>query len=258
MTVRLFKLSRGPIAALLSLLLLIPSGLLPAAQTAPGDEAAGHAWKFRVYLDEKEIGYHHFYLAESGTTRQLTSVASFEYRLLLVPLFSYEHRNKEIWNGNCLQSIESRTDSNGKPYSVDGRRSAGEFRVATREGEQSLPECVMSFAYWNPSFLGQTALLNTQDGEFQQVDVSEPVFDEFPVNGELRPSYRYSLVAGGLTLDLWYSPQQQWLGLESEVRGGRKLRYELEDGSEPRFSVSGDVPVTSLAGSRTANGGAGG
>ena len=63
----------------------------------------------------------------------------------------------------------------------------------------------MSFAYWNPKFLEQSFLLNTQDGEFLEVDISTPVFEELEVLGVSRPSYRYRLAAGALNLDLWYS-----------------------------------------------------
>ena len=190
--------------------------------------AEGNAWRFNVYLDDKEIGYHHFFVAEYGDTRQLRSVASFDYKLLFVSLFQYDHENLEIWNGDCLQSIESRTDSNGDVFNVAGRREPGEFRVAGNGVQASLPECVMSFAYWNPAFLQQGSLLNTQNGEYLEVEISEPVFEELEVQGELRPSFRYRLAAGELKLDLWYSTRNEWLALESDVKGGRKLRYELD------------------------------
>ena len=59
-----------------------------------------------------------------------------------------------------------------------------------------------------------------------EVDISKPVFEELEVLGESRPSYRYRLAAGALNLDLWYSTDNEWLALESEVQGGRTLRYE--------------------------------
>jgi len=85
----------------------------------------------------------------------------------------------------------------------------------------------MSFAYWNPAFLDQGQLLNMQSGEFLDVEISPPVAEPLTVRGELQPAYRYRLEAGELQLDLWYSTNKQWLALESVVRGGRKLRYEL-------------------------------
>jgi len=199
-----------------------------AVESASIEADAGvDAWRFRVYLDDREIGYHNFYLQQSGDTRVLRSEANFEYRLMFVKLFHYEHENRETWNGDCLRSIESRTDSNGEPYRVDGQLQTGRFRVESSAGEADLPECVMSFAYWNPAFLGQGRLLNSQNGEFLDVEISQPVAEQLLVRGEPQPSYRYRLEAGELRLDLWYSANDEWLALESEVRGGRKLRYEL-------------------------------
>lgn len=184
------------------------------------------AWRFRVFLDDREIGYHHFYLDGNGAVRTLRSEASFEYRLLFVKLFHYEHQNHETWSGGCLQSIRSRTDANGRDYFVDGSREAMGFQVEGSEGRLALPECVMSFAYWNPDFLEQPRLLNSQDGTFLDVEVTAPVPDQTVVRGQPVPSYRYSLDAGEFNVDLWYSANEEWLALESEVQGGRKLRYE--------------------------------
>jgi hypothetical protein len=250
---QLRRLSEALIAFCLVIALFIATGPLSAGQAAGGDAGMGSSWKFRVYLDEKEIGYHHFYLVESGETRQLKSVASFEYSLMFVRLFHYEHENNEIWNGDCLQSIDSQTNANGESFQVNGRRTNGEFRVSANGGEESLPECVMSFAYWNPSFLEQSNLLNTQDGEFLDVEFSEPVFEELPVVGGQRPSYRYHLAAGDLKLDLWYSADRQWLALESEVRGGRKLRYVLDDQAQVQAGEYSLNTAASLAHSGAAN-----
>jgi hypothetical protein len=184
-------------------------------------------WRFRVFLDEKEIGYHDFYLEEEGSQRVLRSTAEFEYKLLFVKLYEYQHDNSEVWQDNCLKQIESSTDANGKPFAVSGQRQEGEFVVQSNRGESSLPSCVMSFAYWNPDFLLQTHLLNTQNGEFLPVEVSLPVYDPLNIRGETRDAWRYELVAGKLQLDLWYSDDNQWLGLASEAEGGRTLRYEL-------------------------------
>jgi len=201
-------------------------GSLPASTDA--DSAAPEdAWRFRVYLDDREIGYHHFYLDESGPERALLSEANFEYRLMFVKLFHYEHRNREIWNGNCLQRFESRTDANGQPYQVRGELESGRFRVDGTAGEANLPECVMSFAYWNPAFLQQGRLLNTQNGEYLDVEISPPVPEPVEVRGQQLPAYRYRLEAGDIRLELWYSTNNEWLALESEVEGGRTLRYEL-------------------------------
>lgn len=210
---------------LLALMFLSP----PAEASGISERDAGAdsgAWRFRVFLDDREIGYHHFFLAGEGEHRQLRSEASFEYRLLFVKLFYYEHKNLETWSGDCLRSIRSSTDANGRAFQVNGQAADGQFVVTANDGSASLPDCVMSFAYWNPAFLEQEQLLNTQDGTFLDVQVSAPVPEDLVVRGEKQPSFRYHLEAGDLNLDLWYSSDQKWLALESEVSGGRKLRYE--------------------------------
>ena len=189
--------------------------------------AADQEWRFRVYLDDKEIGYHDFTLQEIDEQRTLQSEANFEYRLLFVKLYGYEHENTETWVGDCLTGIDSTTDANGKPFQVMGSLQGDRFLLSGTAGEVELPFCNMSFAYWNPVFLQEDRLINVQNGEVLDIEVSEPELVELKVRGVMQPAYRYELGAGELKIELWYSENDEWLALETEARGGRRLRYEL-------------------------------
>ena len=215
--------------ALLAALFLSPQAQADS-EVPVNKPASENTWQFRVFLDAREIGYHNFSLAEVGEHKQLRSVAEFEYRLLFVKLFDYEHEALETWSGDCLNSIRSSTDSNGDDYNLDGRRNGEIFVLEANQESVSLPSCVMTFAYWNPAFLEQTSLLNTQDGRFLPVEIQGPSEDTLAVGGNTLPSLRYRLEAGDLSLDLWYSHDKRWLALESEVAGGRILRYEPVEG----------------------------
>ena len=211
-----------------------------AADAAPqrAAEAADRAWRFRVHVDDKVIGFHDFTLGVQDGRQVLRSVADFEYKLLFLTLYRYEHENREIWEGDCLAQIDARTDANGKTYAVEGRRQPDAFVVQGSKGENTLPHCIMSCAYWNPAVLEATPLLNTQNGEYLDVHVSEPVRDQLEVGGEMRPSWRYRLEAGALELELWYSDDREWLGLQTRYENGRTLRYELvTDSPDPTGSV---------------------
>ena len=190
-------------------------------------EASSQEWRFQVYLDDKKIGYHDFFLKELENQRLLQSEASFEYRLLFVKLYGYEHKNTETWVGDCLAKIESTTDANGKPFQVIGSLLGDRFVLEGSAGEAELPYCSMSFAYWNPAFLQQERLINTQNGEVLDVEVSEPERVQLEVRGVVQPALRYKLDAGEMQIDLWYSENNEWLALETDARGGRRLRYEL-------------------------------
>ena len=189
--------------------------------------AAKKEWRFQVYLDDKKIGYHDFTLQEFDNQRRLQSEANFEYRLMFVKLYGYQHENTELWSGDCLTGIESKTDANGKPYQVSGSLQGERFVVSGTAGEAELPSCSMSFAYWNPVFLQQERLINVQNGEVLDIEVSEPELVQLEVRGVTQPAYRYQLGAGELKIELWYSENNEWLALETEARGGRRLRYKL-------------------------------
>lgn len=184
-------------------------------------------WRFQVYLDDKKIGYHDFVLREVNNQRRLKSEANFEYRLLFVKLYGYQHENTEIWSGDCLTGLDSTTDANGKPFQVTGSLQGDRFVVNGTAGMAELPPCVMSFAYWNPAFLEQKRLINAQNGEILDVEVSKPELVQLEVRGTMQTAYRYLLGAGELKIALWYSESKEWLALETEARGGRRLRYQL-------------------------------
>lgn len=202
--------------------LLITLFLLPNMVLANDQE-----WRFRVFLDNKEIGYHNFFLQQMDRQSQLQSEANFEYKLLFVKLFDYQHENTESWQDNCLIKIESRTDSNGEPFSVSGALEGNNFMLSGSAGEAELPACSMSFAYWNHAFLQQQRLINVQNGEVIDIDVSQPELVQLEVRGVIQPAYRYRLGAGEMKIDLWYSENHEWLALETDARGGRRLRYQL-------------------------------
>jgi hypothetical protein len=75
--------------------------------------------------------------------------------------------------------------------------------------------------------LQQERLLNSQNGEYVDVAVSEPAQVQIEVRGTVLPALRYRLESEQLGIELWYSQDQQWLGLEADTESGRKLRYEL-------------------------------
>ena len=195
--------------------------------TLHGTAIADEAWQFRVLLDGSEIGSHSFELEDDGDRKRLVSEARFDIKFLFFTAYRYRHRNTEEWSGDCLVDIDARTVRNGDTLVVEGRRSGDAF-VVERQGETvELPGCIMSFAYWNPDFLDEGRLLNPQTGEFLDVTVEELPAETLTVRGEPREAMRYRVVAKDMELELWYSQDRRWLALESTVKGGRVIRYEL-------------------------------
>ena len=192
------------------------ASLAAAAALSPGPaastEAVSREWRFQVSLDGRHIGEHRFVLRDAGESRELTSEARFRVRVLFFDAYRYDHRAQETWRGDCLERLDASTDVNGKRTVVD---------------VTPLDECVQTFAYWNPSILRASRLLNPQTGEYVPVQVRD-------LGRELLAGVmteRFRLTGQGRTpmeIDLWYSPARDWLALESRTPEGRLLRYSKE------------------------------
>ncbi len=207
---------------LLTLLLLTTHGVLAESL---------RSWNFRVYLDDRPIGLHRFELRESGPRRELQSTARFDVKVLFFNAYQYAHDATEIWQGDCLRELSSRTDDNGTRLSVTASAQGQTMAVVHAKGRYSIPGCVMSFAYWNPLMLQQTRLLNAQTGEYDAVHIRTVGDEPLSVRGAGVVGKRYRITGSKLNIDLWYSDRGEWLALESTTDDGRKLRYVLSQES---------------------------
>lgn len=196
---------------------------------APAEERGKNValWDFDVYLNDRKVGKHVFRVSEADGSKRVSSEASFKYKILFIPAYQYEHNAAERWADNCLVEFEANTNANGKRISVSGEKTSAGFLVDKGNKPVELPECVMTFAYWNPEFLDQSRLLNPQTGEYVDVDVERIGAETLEIRGEAVPATRFRLTADKVDLTLWYSPDDEWLALESVAKGGRIIRYEL-------------------------------
>lgn len=192
----------------------------------PASAQDNREWLFRVLLDGKEIGSQIFRVWREGGKTRLETEAEMQVKILFATVFNYKHRNVETWEGDCLKEIRSDTKSNRKKFAVRGEQKDGFFEVNGSNGAERLPECVMSFAYWKPDFLQQDYLLNQQDGKYLDIEVEGPFEEEIELRDRTVPAMRYHLNAEKVDLKLWYTPDNDWLALESKTERGNTLRYE--------------------------------
>ena len=188
-------------------------------------------WQFKVYLDGDEIGFHNFSMIHKEQYQEIYSTARFDVKFLFFNAYSYKHDNVEFWNGQCLNSINAVTDDNGELYKVSGTAGNDVFVVSTSEDQDEKQNryspCIKTFAYWDPEFLKESSLLNSQTGEMIQVE-SEFIGNETMTHrGKETEARRYRLRGENLQIDLWYSNDDHWLALESLTEGGRIVRYAM-------------------------------
>jgi len=204
--------------------------LLPvfaAGADAPPAAGAGAGGTFRVLLDGKPIGQHRFSATASAgdsSERTMVSEATFAVRFLGMTVYRYQHRAVEHWRGDCLVALSADTDDNGQRTRVSARAQGERFEVSA-PAPQDERGCVMSFAYWNPALLAQQRLLNAQTGRIEPVRVSALGDDTLTVGERTVRASGWRISGPAQPIDVWYSPQGDWLGLDTRVEGGRTLSY---------------------------------
>lgn len=218
---------RRRIAGLLACLSLAASaGWLEAAAETEQDLV------FRVLLDDSEIGYHRFHVMQQDQQQVIDIEARFKVTFLGIPVYRYDHLNRETWQQGCLDSIVSSTNDGGDDFRVEGRDTGDGFELSTQDGEVEIDAgCVMSFAYWDRDFLQQSRLLNAQNGEYLPIEVAAEGVEELQVKGRQVNASRHRLVNSEQDIDItvWHAVDSgRWLSLESRV-DGRVIRYLLAD-----------------------------
>lgn len=209
-------------AALLGLLLTCPVAHSAVATT----DSRTDSLRFRVFLNQDPIGEHSFQVGPGPNGKQIVSRASFDVKLLFVTAYRYRHESREEWRDGCLQRIRSSTDDNGTAYTVAGDKQADTLTLRVNSEARRLPDCVSTFAYWDRDFLKRPRLLNPQNGELVEVQVTPGGTERRVVQGRTVEAERYRLRADKLDITLWYTPDGRWIGLESDTGKGRTLRYE--------------------------------
>ncbi len=202
---------------------LLPACLLLASALA---HAEVRDWTFRVWLDDREIGRHRFTVRADGDAREVESSARYDVRVLFIDAFRYRHDARERWEGQCLRSLASTTETNGERQTVNAVTRAGRLEVERSQGRGAYDGCIMSFAYWDPRILNARRLFNSQTGELVPVTVEPRGEQAIEAGGRTQKASRYRLEAPDLEIDLWYAGER-WIALEAVVAGGRRLRYEL-------------------------------
>ena len=183
-------------------------------------------WNFDAVLNDKIIGQHTFIYEDEKTI----SNANFKFEYLFMD-FIYQHKSTETWQEGCLKTISSKTDDDGDLYEVSGHIGTDRFLVTTNNKTSELPSCVMTFAYGNPKILEQKKLMNSQSGEYLDVDIQFIREENHIVKGEdiLTDLWRIeaNIDDGDLLIHLWYDKNMNWVSLKSQTPIGDML-YKLK------------------------------
>ena len=190
-------------------------------------------WNFIAYLDDKKIGFHNFEVISNDGKIIVKTEAKFDVSFMYIPLYSYEHKNKEVWRNDCLISLDSSTLDDGEELFVQLSNTSGNTQIITPDKNISNTSCIKSFAYWDYENINSKTLLNAQTGELIDVSRTFVGYEKINVNNQSMNARQYLLKGKdssgkSINIHLWYNSNNQWLALESKLDNGRSLRYQLQ------------------------------
>jgi hypothetical protein len=200
-------------------------GLLVTLAVAPSIAAAASLdAAFDIIRKGDRIGFHAVKVEDTsdGGVRVDTRI-EMQVKFGPIPVFRYEHMSTETWRGGVLQSVESRTDNNGKAETLTARREGDVLLIDGTRYKGEGPGDAIPSSYWNKAIVSTRTLLDTQNGRLIDVQIENLGETPSPTGA---PAEQHKLT-GTVDLNLWYAGER-WVGADFVVRG-QALTYRLID-----------------------------
>jgi hypothetical protein len=179
---------------------------------------------FDVLRNGRPMGTHRLDFHRAGDRLIVNIAIDLEVRLV-VSIYRYVHRSREVWVDGRLVEIDTTTDDDGRVYRVAGRVGSDGFNVESTAGRFVAPVELMPTSYWHERMIKGRPLFDTQEGKVIATEIVGPIEDVLNVEGKSIPVRVYD-VSGDLKLHLWYGTDGRWLKLRFTARGS-EIDYVL-------------------------------
>ncbi|MEM7654007.1 MAG: DUF6134 family protein [Pseudomonadota bacterium] len=181
---------------------------------------------FSVDREGSPLGTHATTIVKNGETVEVTVNIEFQVDLAFFTLYRYSHESKEVWRDGKLQTLNSTTDDDGTPFAVTAVRDGDIIRVTGEEGTIEIPGDTLPTSYWNPAFIQQSTVLDSQRGKLIEIDVTAIEQETIDTPTGRVDACRYRLT-GDLKFDIWYDDLGRWVALYFKAKGSDIL-YTLD------------------------------
>ena len=227
---------------------LVVSVLGSTTVSAANDFPYGQTLAFNVFRNGQEIGRHTLTFESDGPNRIVTVAINFGVKAMGITAYRYTHADREVWNGDTLQALDSQTDDNGKKYKVHVQRGAKGLTVERQAPAEAinastadqglqppliehelLPADILPTSHWNIAQVKRSVLLNTQYGTLARVQVTpmgrEPVKT---ATGATIEATRYHYT-GDIRMDQWFDDRGRWVKGMFAAPDGSTIDYVLQE-----------------------------
>ncbi|MEC7655058.1 MAG: DUF6134 family protein, partial [Pseudomonadota bacterium] len=99
----------------LAILLAFTTAATPEAEGVPEDGILS----FDIVRNGSSIGTHTYRFDQYDGRTEVRIKTEIDYRLLLIPIYRFEHESHEVWENGRLSLLESNTNENGTPVKLE-------------------------------------------------------------------------------------------------------------------------------------------
>lgn len=181
---------------------------------------------YSILMDGSPVGQEQVRVQPQGDTVKVDVTASTRVKVLFLN-FRYDHERQEVWRGGRLESMQARTDDDGKPHSIEMARKGDSWaltvdgKAATTAAAAALP-----LTLWTPEVLKRPTLLSVIDAQPYTV-TSQALGAETLDLGTRKVEAQHHRISGGVDRDLWYAADGTLLKAQFK-RSGYDVVYLLK------------------------------
>jgi hypothetical protein len=176
--------------------------------------------RFRLLRRGSRIGSHAVAFRQDGARTIVSIEVAILVRIVWINVFRFRHSSEEVFEGGRLISVRSTTNDNGLIYGVTGRATREGFRMEGSGGPFIAPATLLTTnCFWDPAFVRQHALINTQQGGQCGLAASRSGAETVSVRGAPVETVKYRAVMPWCAGYLWYSTDGRWVHAVLEMRG---------------------------------------
>ncbi|MFO1079760.1 MAG: DUF6134 family protein [Reyranellaceae bacterium] len=210
-------------------ILSLVAALAGAGSAAASELPYGPSLSFSAWRNGERIGSHTLRFERDGGRLTVSTTIDLAVKFMGFTAYRYQHRAREVWNGDVLVMLASDTNDNGRNHAVKAGREGSALVVTGDAGAaRPLPSQILPSSHWNIRQVGQSLLLNTQTGREARVSVTrlgrEPVKT---ASGSIDATrYRYT---GDVAMDQWFDDRGRWVKAAFTASDGSTVEYVLQE-----------------------------
>jgi hypothetical protein len=178
-----------------ALLLMTPS--LPALADEAGE------YTFTVLSNGEPVGRHRFVFERDGDRIEIQEATEIEVTFATIPLYTFEHQARQVWQDGRAVLIDATTDDNGEKLDITVRDTGhGYVRTVNGRVDRFDPSRFV-LAYWNPDTLEHEAFFSAIEDKTLNASFVLVGMDQIKLAGKPIEAQHYRMV-GDEERELWF------------------------------------------------------